>query len=194
MILSRMTCAASLGLALLLSIGPRVQADIYRYVDKNGVLHFTNIKTDSRYRLYLRTNRKAPSEYIRDYEGVILQASRQFKVELSLIKAVIKAESDFDHRAVSHKGAKGLMQLMPGTAQDMDVGDALNPEENIIGGTRYLGLLLKRFKNNKTLALAAYNAGPEAVESYKGVPPFRETEAFVERVMGYYESYKSEKK
>jgi len=191
---SRATWAAFLGLALSLSLSPQVHGDIYRYVDKNGVLHFTNIKTDGRYELYLRASRKAPSEYIKDYEATILEASRRFKVELHLIKAVIKAESNFDHDAVSRKGAKGLMQLMPRTAEDMDVGDALNPEENILGGTRYLGLLLKRFKNDKVLALAAYNAGPDTVDTYNGVPPFPETKAFVERVMDYYKSYRSEKR
>lgn len=194
MTVSRATWAAFLGLALSLSLSPQVNGDIYRYMDKNGVLHFTNIKTDGRYELYLRASRKAPSEYIKDYEATILEASRRFKVELHLIKAVIKAESNFDHDAVSRKGAKGLMQLMPRTAEDMDVGDALNPEENILGGTRYLSLLLKRFKNDKVLALAAYNAGPDTVDSYNGVPPFPETKAFVERVMDYYKSYRSEKR
>jgi len=189
----RTTWAPFLGLALLLSLTTRVEGDIYRYVDKNGVIHFTNVKTDGRYRLYLQASRKAPSVYIKDYEATILEASKRFEVELHLIKAVIKAESNFDHEAVSPKGAKGLMQLMPRTAEDMEVGDVLNPEENILGGTRYLSVLLKRFKNDKVLALAAYNAGPDTVESYKGIPPFPETRAFVKRVMAYYKSYRSEK-
>jgi len=189
----RTTWAPFLGLALLLSLTTRVEGDIYRYVDKNGVIHFTNVKTDGRYMLYLRASRKAPSVYIKDYEATILEASKRFEVELHLIKAVIKAESNFDHEAVSPKGAKGLMQLMPRTAEDMEVGDVLNPEENILGGTRYLSVLLKRFKNDKVLALAAYNAGPDTVESYKGIPPFPETRAFVKRVMAYYKSYRSEK-
>ncbi len=186
--------AACLGIALLLCWSPRAQGNIYRYVDKNGVLHFTNVKTDPKYTLYLRGSRKAPSEYIKDYGAAILEASKRFKVELPLIKAVIKAESNFDHEAVSKKGAKGLMQLMPRTADEMDVGDALDPKENIMGGTRYLGLMLKRFKNDKVLALAAYNAGPGIVESYNGVPPFPETEAFVKKVMKYYKSYSTGKK
>ena len=86
------------------------------------------------------------------------------------------------------------MQLMPGTADDMAVEDPFDPEENIFGGTRYFSLLLKRFKNDKILALAAYNAGPEAVEIHKGVPPFPETKAFVKRVMAYYETYNSNAK
>jgi len=176
-------------LGLSLSGATSVQADIYRYVDKNGVWHFTNVKTDSRYRLFVPSSRRSLKKYLDDYQGIIQQASVQFGIESHFIRAVIKAESGFDHRAVSSKGAQGLMQLMPGTAGDMEVTDPFDPEENIYGGTRYLSLLLKRFKNNKILALAAYNAGPEAVESYKGVPPFAETQEFVRRVMQYYETY-----
>jgi soluble lytic murein transglycosylase-like protein len=166
-------------------------ADIYRYRDKNGVWHFTNVKSDKRYKLYLRTYPRMPNQYIRDYEGIIKQAAGRFRVEFPLIKAVIKAESDFDHKAVSHKGAQGLMQLMPDTAQEMRVGDPFNPEENIFGGTRYLGLLLERFKNDLKLALAAYNAGPEVVEAYQGIPPYPETRTFVKRVLYYYDRYNS---
>jgi soluble lytic murein transglycosylase len=166
-------------------------ADIYRYRDKNGVWHFTNIKTDSRYRLYIKTPNRTSKEYISTYKGIIRQASRRFGLDPSLIKAVIKAESDFDKKAVSSKGAQGLMQLMPQTADAMEVGNPFNPEENIFGGARYLSLLMKRFNNNKTLALAAYNAGPEAVESYKGVPPYPETQTFIKRVMSYYRSYRA---
>ncbi|MBW1909415.1 MAG: transglycosylase SLT domain-containing protein [Deltaproteobacteria bacterium] len=177
------------GLGLLLWTGCPVSADVYRYVDKNGVWHFTNIKSDSRYRIYIRTARETPSEYIEKYGAMIKQASRRFGIEPSLIKAVIKAESDFDHRAVSHKGAQGLMQLMPNTAEAMDVDNPFNPEENIFGGTQYLSVLLKRFNNNKRLALAAYNAGPEKVESYRGVPPYKETRTFVKKVFHYYRLY-----
>ncbi len=167
-----------------------VSAEIFRYVDKNGVWHFTNRKTDSRYRLYVRSGNRTASEYLAEYSGIVKNASDRFGVDIHFIKAIIKAESGFDQEAVSKKGAKGLMQLMPGTASDMEVLDPHDPEENIIGGTRYFSLLLKRFKNNKTLALAAYNAGPETVENYNGIPPFPETQAFVERVMRYYRSYK----
>jgi len=169
-------------------------ADIYRYQDEKGVWHFTNIRSDRRYTLYLRTTRKKPSEYIRNYDWIITDASRRFNVDPHLIKAVIKAESDFDSNAVSHKGARGLMQLMPETASDMKVQNPFNPEENILGGTRYLSLLLERFKDDKRLAIAAYNAGPKKVESYQGVPPYRETETFVKRVLLYYDQYKSGKK
>lgn len=166
-------------------------ADIYRYRDENGVWHFTNIKTDKRYKLYLRSSKKKPTEYIKEYGSIIKQASERFRIDPSLIKAVIKAESDFNHKAVSHKGAQGLMQLMPRTADDMDVKNPFNPEENIFGGTRYLSLLLDRFNNNTRLALAAYNAGPESVEDYRGIPPFSETKSFVKKVLYYYNRYKS---
>lgn len=140
---------------------------------------------------YIRTSRRRPTQYIRDYEGIIKQASKRFEVEPHLIKAVIRAESGFDTRAVSSKGAKGLMQLMPDTAYEMDVEDPFSPEENIFGGTRYLRLLLKRFKNNKRLALAAYNAGPEMVKAYGGVPPFPETKTFIKRVLNYLKRYRA---
>lgn len=186
---TRVTWIFFVSLGLLLWTGCPVSADVYRYVDKNGVWHFTNIKNDSRYRIYIRTPKETPTEYIEKYAGMIKQASRRFGIEPSLIKAVIKAESDFDHRAISHKGAQGLMQLMPNTAEAMDVDNPFNPEENIFGGTQYLSVLLKRFNNNKRLALAAYNAGPEKVESYRGVPPYKETRMFVKKVFHYYRLY-----
>ncbi|UCF58075.1 MAG: lytic transglycosylase domain-containing protein [Deltaproteobacteria bacterium] len=188
-----MTPAVSfaIGLSLVLGICSLSSADIYRYQDKDGVWHFTNIKKDTRYKLFLRTYKKKPSQYIKEYEGIIKQATRRFEVDPSLIKAVIRAESDFDDRAISNKGAQGLMQLMPETADAMEVANPFNPEENIYGGTRYLSQLLERFKSDINLALAAYNAGPEAVEAHGGVPPFPETKSFVAKVLDYYKHYKS---
>ena len=181
-------------LAFLPFISTPLWADIYRYVDKNGVLHFTNVKTDRRYTIFIRSARQTSAEYIKEYRGIIKQASKRFGIDAHFIRAIIKAESGFDHKATSSKGAQGLMQLMPGTADDMAVEDPFDPEENIFGGARYFSLLLKRFNNDKILALAAYNAGPEAVEIHKGVPPFPETKAFVKRVMDYYETYNSSAK
>jgi soluble lytic murein transglycosylase len=174
-------------------LSPWSFADIYRYRDERGVWHFSNIKSDSRFRLFMRTPsyNKSAKQYIRDYDSAITKASKKFSVEPSLIKAVIKAESDFDRTVVSYKGAQGLMQLMPETASEMEVADPFNPEENILGGTRYLSLMLGRFSNNLKMALAAYNAGPERVEAYCGIPPFPETQNFVERVLKYYGQYRS---
>ncbi len=171
-----------------------VRADIYRYRDENGVWHYTNIKTDKRYRLFIKSYKKSGKEYIRHYRSIIEQAARMFNVDPHLIRAVIKAESDFNHRAISRKGAKGLMQLMPKTAKDMRVSNPFNPSENIIGGTRYLAMLLKKFDNDKVLALAAYNAGPDKVEQYGGVPPFPETRGFIMKVLKYYREFKYSKR
>jgi soluble lytic murein transglycosylase-like protein len=124
-----------------------------------------------------------------DYRKAIRQASKEFEVESALIAAVIKAESDFNHKAVSKKGAKGLMQLMPDTASMMNLEEPFSPNDNISAGVHYLSILLDRFKNNKTLALAAYNAGPETVEAYGGVPPYRETKDFISKVLYYYKRY-----
>ena len=189
-----MCCAVVLTVAVSLAAAVPARGEIYRYVDKNGVWHFTNVKTDSRYRIFVPSSRKALGKYLNDYGGIINQASTEFGIEPHFIRAVIKAESGFNHQAVSSKGAQGLMQLMPGTAGDMEVSDPFDPEDNIFGGVRYLSLLLKRFNDNKILALAAYNAGPNAVESYKGVPPFPETRQFVKRVMEYYKIYQAKSK
>ena len=188
---TRQAVSCAIGFFLSLGICSSSLADIYRYQDKNGVWHFADIKKDTGYKLFLRTPKKRASAYIKEYEGIIMQASQRFKVDPSLVKALIKAESDFDNRAVSNKGAQGLMQLMPETANAMEVTNPFSPEENIFGGTRYFSLLLERFNNDKVLALAAYNAGPEAVESHGGLPPFPETESFVAKVLDYYEKYKS---
>jgi soluble lytic murein transglycosylase-like protein len=190
----RQALSCAIGLSFLLSICSPSSADIYRYQDKDGVWHFADIQKDVGYKLYLRTPKKRASQYIKEYEGIIVQASRRFNVDPSLVKALIKAESDFDHRAVSYKGAQGLMQLMPKTANAMEVANPFSPEENIFGGTRYFSLLLERFENDKILALAAYNAGPEVVESYGGIPPFPETESFVAKVLDYYERYRASTK
>ncbi|RPI72745.1 MAG: lytic transglycosylase domain-containing protein [Desulfobacteraceae bacterium] len=173
------------------------RADIYRYKDEEGVWHFSNIKSDRRYKLYIqnsKTSSRTVTRYIQDFDGIIKQASERFGIEASLIKAVIKAESDFNHRAVSCKGAQGLMQLMPDTADTWNVEDPFDPASNIFGGTRYLRHLLERFNLDLGMALAAYNAGPEKVIEYRGIPPFSETMNFVKKVITYYQQYLTEAK
>ena len=143
-----------------------------------------------RYRLYIKTDRVKGKQYIKNYDTIIHKAAKQFSVETNLIKAVIMAESSFDPKAVSESGAQGLMQLMPTTAADMSVDNPFDPEENIFGGTRYLGLLLKKFKQDKRLAIAAYNVGPKVVANHNSVPPIPKTRRFVEKVMKYYMEFR----
>jgi len=166
------------------------QADIYRFKDKNGVWHFTNVRSDPRYRLYIREGGLKPRQYIINYDAIIHKAAEQFGLEPHLIKAIIMAESAFDPDAISKSGAQGLMQLMPTTADDMRVHDPFDPEENILGGTRYLSLLLKKFKHDKRLAVAAYNAGAKIVAKHNSVPPIPQTKRFVEKVMKYYVEFR----
>jgi len=166
------------------------QADIYRFKDKNGVWHFTNVRSDPRYRLYIREGGLKARQYIINYDAIIHKAAEQFGLESHLIKAIIMAESAFDPSAISKSGAQGLMQLMPTTADDMRVHDPFDPEENILGGTRYLSLLLKKFKHDKRLAVAAYNAGAKIVAKHNSVPPIPQTKRFVEKVMIYYAEFR----
>jgi hypothetical protein len=126
------------------------------------------------------------------FNDIILRASRRYKVDPEIIKAIIRAESSFNHKAVSNKGAMGLMQLMPRTAEELGVKDAFNPEHNINGGVRYYKKLLRRYKGDVKLALAAYNAGILRVKQYKGVPPFKATRIYIEKVIKYYTFYKEQ--
>jgi len=169
-----------------------VHADIYRFKDENGVWHFTNIRSDRRYRLYIKTGRVKGKQYIRDYDTIIQRAAQQFGVERHLIKSIIMAESSFDPNAISKSGAQGLMQLMPPTANDMEVHNPFDPEENIFGGTKYLSLLLKKFNQDKKLAIAAYNIGPSVVANQNSVPLISQTRRFVEKVMKYYSEFKKQ--
>jgi soluble lytic murein transglycosylase-like protein len=116
------------------------------------------------------------------FDATIVEAARKFDVDAALVSAVIKAESDFNPREMSNKGARGLMQLMPGTAERFGVTDSFDPVANIYGGTRYLRWLLTKFNGNADLAVAAYNAGEGNVWKYNGVPPFRETITYINRI------------
>ena len=172
-------------------------ADIYKYVDKEGVLHLTNVPSDhnAKYVMIMKEKRILfqPNIDVNKYDDLITKAADKFKLDSALIKAVIKAESNFNHRAVSPVGAQGLMQLMPKTASDLKVEDSFHPEKNIEGGARYLRYLLNTYKGDLTLALAAYNAGETAVAKYNyNVPPYRETQNYVKRVFSFYKSYSNQ--
>jgi len=175
-------------------------AGIYRYVDENGVIHFTNCPRDPKFKLYIREskedvgngNHSSSFSYIKDsnqYDPLISELSKKYQVDFALIKAMIRAESGFNPFAVSRKGAKGLMQLMPETALRMNVSNSFNPRENIEGGVRYFKYLLSLFNDDLRLSLAAYNAGENVVGELRSIPPYRETVDYVKRVLSYYQSY-----
>ena len=124
-------------------------------------------------------------------EKNIINSSKKYNIDANLIRALIKAESNFKPFVISRTGACGLMQLMPETAKELGVKNPFNIEQNIEGGTHYLAKLLIRFDNNKKLAIAGYNAGPNAVKRYNGVPPYKETKEHLKRVLYYYEQYKN---
>ncbi|MFC1524268.1 transglycosylase SLT domain-containing protein [Thermodesulfobacteriota bacterium] len=168
------------------------QATIYTFIDENGGIHLTNVPIDPRYRPGIEAISRFNSESAYErYDHYIRHAAREYQIDPLLIKAVIKAESNFDRMAISKKGAKGLMQLMPETAQDMEVSNPFDPKANIIGGTRYLRKMLGLFKGDLRLALAAYNAGPERVKTAGEVPKFTETKKYISNVLGYYKQLQS---
>ncbi|MCP5159570.1 MAG: lytic transglycosylase domain-containing protein [Gammaproteobacteria bacterium] len=211
---------------LAFALASPVQADIYAFVDSNGVRHLSNVPSDPRYKLVMRTptyskkaaqpssyapnNLYAPGVTLRNYaqKAARIKPSRvneqnrqrfsadvnriaaQYRLEPALMHAVISAESAYNPWAVSPKGAMGLMQLMPGTAERFGVGNAYDPIANMHGGARYLRWLLDRF-NDTQLAVAAYNAGEGAVQKYGNqIPPYKETQTYVVRVLNFYQQYR----
>jgi soluble lytic murein transglycosylase-like protein len=188
-------------LIFLLS-SPLAYADIYKYIDENGVICYTDLPLNKKLNKIYREkkdekqdNVSSKSEFVqaknkanRDYHEIVHEKAVRYNVDPSLVKAVIKAESNWNDKAISRKGAMGLMQLMPSTAYDMDVQNPFDPEENIEGGVRYLKYLLERFNGDLTLALAAYNAGPEKVEKYGYIPPINETRQYVKKVLSVYKN------
>jgi hypothetical protein len=169
-------------------------ADIYKYIDENGVICYTDTPFGKKAKKVIKENTNStPFQQLAKidsrgatYHRIVHEKATEYNIDPSLIKAVIKTESNWNHRAISRKGAMGLMQLMPSTANDMDVRNPFNPEENIEGGTKYLKYLLKRFDGDLVLALAAYNAGPKIVEKFGLVPPITETRQYVHKVLSLY--------
>ena len=176
-----------------------VTADIYRYVDEDDIVHFTDAPTDKRFKIFMRDYKKdrelrtklryASSANPAEYEQLIKSCSEKYGVNQSLVKAVIHAESGYNQNAVSRKGAGGLMQLMPETAKSLNVADRFNPRDNVDGGVKYLRFLLDTFRGDVSLAVAAYNAGLNKVAKYGGIPPYNETRTYVDRVLSYMKSY-----
>ncbi|MGE5247946.1 MAG: lytic transglycosylase domain-containing protein [Verrucomicrobiota bacterium] len=171
-------------------------ADIYRFVDSEGVAHFSNVPPNGKYQLYLREGgqpRPPRSSTGYDVDGwmadYVNRYCRANQLSPALVHAIIKAESDGQRTAVSRKGAKGVMQLMPSTSRRLNVNDPFDPIENIEGGIKYIKELLATFDGDVTRAIAAYNAGPAAVKKYGGVPPYEETRVYVQRVLSLYHQY-----
>ncbi|NTV13632.1 MAG: transglycosylase SLT domain-containing protein [Desulfobulbaceae bacterium] len=192
--------------AVLLLLPCLAGATIYTFVDEDGIAHFSNVPSDPQYRPILnrypdRQDTEPAGPGVAgvstvgvpaspdSYDRLIKQAAHRYQVDPHLVKAVIRAESNFDCLARSNKGALGLMQLMPDTAMDMEVADPFDPQDNINGGTRYLSKMLSLFDGNMRLALAAYNAGPAKVIGIGQVPRIKETIDYVRRVQSYYQRY-----
>ncbi len=189
-----------------------VRADIYRCKRADGTRHYTNIREPGkRCELVVRSSKKGkskssakkkssakptgatskdPARYNR-YDGLIGEAARLYQLPEPFIRAVMRVESDFNPTVVSRAGAMGLMQLMPKTARSMGVSDPFDARQNILGGARYLRILANRFKGDLVLTVAAYNAGEGAVQKYNGIPPYKETQRYVRRVLKHYYAYRS---
>jgi soluble lytic murein transglycosylase-like protein len=183
---------------------PSAGADIYVFKDNRGVRHFTNVPVSPKYRIYMKSTPNKFFDVIMSekystnldpdqYDHLILKASLLHDVDFSLLKSIIKVESNFDCYAVSQKGAKGLMQIMPQNFTFLNIRNPFDPEENIMGGTFYFKQMLEKF-NKIELALAAYNAGPTTVDKYNGIPPISETKGYVKKVMSHYKDISGSKK
>lgn len=199
---------------LIVGTAAPAQADIYRCKRSDGTQHYTNIREPGRRcQLVVRGSKKSkptasakkspgtkspkgsrqkdPARYSR-YNNLIGEAARLYQLPESFIRAVMRVESDFNPTVVSRAGAMGLMQLMPRTARSMGVSDPFDARQNINGGARYLRILANRFKGDLVLTVAAYNAGEGAVQKYNGIPPYKETQRYVRRVLKHYYAYRAE--
>lgn len=191
-------------LALSALAAGAVRADIFEYIDAEGVSHYTNVPgaNKSWRRIYFEGRRSrviktpleqrdhSPERYNR-YDAFLLEAAQLYQLPIALLRAVLHVESDFDPNVVSEDGAMGLMQLMPFTAQKMGVEDPFDPRQNILGGARFLRILANQWNGDLVLTIASYNAGAGAVERYRGVPPYGETRRYVQRVLQRYYAYRT---
>jgi soluble lytic murein transglycosylase-like protein len=201
----------------LMCLITEAKANLYTYRGEGETAYFTNIPGEGRRKIQLTlkvdessqrkaNNGKADRNLVKakkadrptsiylhnqDYEPIIASASERFAIDPDLVRAVIKAESNFNSQAISLKGAQGLMQLMPPTAYELGVVDPFDPEENIHGGAKYLRYLLDLFNEDYRLALAAYNAGPSCVANKNGIPAIAETQEYVRRVLKYFKVMKN---
>jgi len=198
-----MSARSALGLAVVF-VASTAAADIYQYTDADGVVHIVNAVPQGVHAQLLvhggnapRTGAPivAPSDHdparFTRYDEWIRQACTLYQIPEQLVRAVIKVESDYDPRAISVSGARGLMQLMPDTAERMQVRDIDNPRENIFGGVRLLRILANAFNGDLSLTVAAYNAGPDAVMRHGGIPPFDQTRNYVVKVTSFYRRYRT---
>jgi soluble lytic murein transglycosylase-like protein len=189
-------------LALLASTPALVNGDIYIYQEKDGTTWFTDHKAVPKDFQFIRTYGRPTAT--KSCKGVTQQIlsnraephlswiehySNLYELDQKLVRSVIEVESCFDAYAVSRVGAKGLMQLMPATAKELGVSEPFNARQNIRGGTSYLRKMMNKFDGDIELALAAYNAGPTAVKKYKGIPPYKETQSYVKRIMKKFKKY-----
>jgi len=175
------------GIGLLVFVRNVNAGTIYYFKDKKGVVHFTDLPTSDVYRPFLifRDKDYDPQKLNR----LIETYSKRYRLDPALVKAVVKVESGFNPKAISTKGAKGLMQIMPSTQKDLNLDLPFDPALNLKAGIKYLRSLLDKFKDLR-LALAAYNAGPGAVKKYGGIPPYRETQNYVQKVLTLYRQFK----
>lgn len=176
----------------LASFVPKGECEIYCYVDPQGVYHYTDAPTSSKYKpVNFSPDWQNPHrKYDHHFDRLIDEISERIGIRSELLKAVIKVESNFNPHAVSKAGAIGLMQVMPSHFQKFDISNPFDPKANILIGAKYLKRLIHRYDGNLRLSLAAYNAGPEVVDHYGEVPPYKETRAFVKKVLSHYRKYR----
>lgn len=180
------------GIAFIAGQALGSESTIYMYRDGKGVMHFTNTPTSSLFKVFTKEFISYPRilQAPSSFDEHIHKAAEQYNIPASLVKSVIKVESNFNPRAVSTKGATGLMQIMPFNFEDLSIENPYDPQQNILGGACYLKRMLDRFNGELHLALAAYNAGPESVAKYQDIPPYPETQDYVRQVLKYYEYYR----